>query len=236
MRTNAITILLLLLAVSGFGQAGQKLLRCKVVADSVSVAGINVVNLVNEKSAVTNGSGEFYMLAKEGDLLVLQSENFEYCRKLIEDADIKKEIVLIKMIPKAVALDEVVVRQKSVRDDLIKRHSDHRDFTPAERKLYTATTGPVDILVNAISGRTKTLKKELNVEMKERLLARVETLYEDNYYTETLKIPQDYIQGFQYYIIEDPGFVSALRAKNKTLMRFESVKLAEQYNKLIGTK
>jgi hypothetical protein len=45
------------------------------------------------------------------------------------------------------------------------------------------------------------------VEKKERLMYRLEYLFGDKYYVETLKIPQDYIRGFQYYCIEDIDFV-----------------------------
>jgi hypothetical protein len=235
MQNKFLATALMLLPFAIFGQSGE-LVRFRVVADSVSVAGINVVNLVNEKSAITDGAGNFTVLVKPDDLLVLQSSRFEYKRKLVDEDDFKNQPVIIKMIPKPVELDEVLVKKKSAPDDLIKRHTDHRDYTPAERKLYTATTGPVDILVNAISGRTKMLKKQLDVEMKERLLARLEIQYDDAFYTETLKIPAEYIKGFQHYVIEDAQFVSAMRAKNKTLMRLHISRLANTYNQLQAAK
>ena len=78
------------------------------------------------------------------------------------------------------------------------------------------------------------LKKEIIVEKKEQLLARIDVLFEDKYYTETLKIPSDYIKGFQYYAIEDVALANAVRDKNKTLIMFLIVKLAENYNKTIA--
>jgi hypothetical protein len=58
-------------------------------------------------------------------------------------------------------------------------------------------------------------------------------LYEDLYYINTLKIPQEYIKDFQYYLIEDPEFLAALNAKNRMLMLFLSSKLAVSYNKIV---
>jgi hypothetical protein len=78
------------------------------------------------------------------------------------------------------------------------------------------------------------LKKEIIVEKKEQLLARIDVLFEDKYYTETLRIPLDYIKGFQYYCVEDVAFANALRAKNKTLTMYLIVKLAENYNEIIA--
>lgn len=162
--------------------------------------------------------------------------NFEYKRKIIEAEDLTQPVVTIRMIPKPNQLDEVVVIKRSAPDDLIMVHKDHKKFTPAERKLYTARSGPVDIIVNALSGRTLLLKKELQIEFKERLLARVKTQYEDDFYIQTLKLPAAHIEGFQYFIIDDAEFVSALKAKNKTMMRFAIVRLASAYNEVIAAE
>jgi hypothetical protein len=137
------------------------------------------------------------------------------------------------MIPKPIELKEVVVTHKTKSDDLIQRHADHTKFTPAERRLYTATTGLLDPLLNLISGRTKQLHKQLDVEMKERLLARLETQFDDDYYTAKLKIPADYVRDFQYYMIEDDDFVFALKDRNRTRMQFEASRLALSYRILM---
>ncbi len=70
-----------------------------------------MVNLVNEKSAVTNEEGDFYILAKEDDLIVLSAPNFEYKRKIIAKEDLDSKIVTINLIPKATQLDEVEITE-----------------------------------------------------------------------------------------------------------------------------
>lgn len=113
-----------------------------------------------------------------------------------------------------------------------------KQYTPAERKLATASSAKLnpqglDPLINAISGRTKMLKKELEVEKKERLLAYIGALFDDEYYTQTLKIPANYIKGFQYYCVEEEEFAKSLRSKNKAMIKLLIVPLAEKYNKII---
>ena len=53
-----------------------------------------------------------------------------------------------------------------------------KHYTPAQRKLYTATSGggivPVDPILNWLSGRTAMLKKEVEVEKKETLMDKIE--------------------------------------------------------------
>ena len=78
------------------------------------------------------------------------------------------------------------------------------------------------------------LKKELEVEKKEHLLSIFGALFDDTYFTKTLKIPVDYIKGFQYYCIEDKNFGEVLKSKNKTKIEFLIVPLAVKYNETIS--
>ena len=230
---------LLLFSVQLFSQSnGEKLLRFKVISDSSSVEGINVINLVTEKTTVTASDGTFSIYAKQDDLLVLTAVNFEYKRKIIEEEDLKSDLIMIRMVSKVTQLDEVIVNQYPHMNprDLGIVPKNQKIYTPAERRLYSAQTGPVDIIANLISGRTKQLKKELEVSKKEQLLEKMEFLYEDKYYTETLKIAPEYIDGFQYYLIEDAEFVTALKDRNKTMTMFLASKLAVKYNQIIAEK
>jgi hypothetical protein len=111
-----------------------------------------------------------------------------------------------------------------------------KKYTPAERRLYTATSTPGDALLNMMSGRTAMLKKEIEVEKKYSLLAKIDALFEENYYTKTLKIPADYIKGFQFYCVEDEKLATALRSKNKTMTMFLIVPLAQKFNVLLARK
>lgn len=233
MKPNKILVLFVLLAATvAFGQnKAEQLLLGKVVADLADVEGINVVNLVNEKATVTDKNGAFSILAKADDLLVFSAVNLEYHRRLIEFEDFNKEVIIIRMIPQTTQLKEVVINEFSQinAEALGIIPAGQKKYTPAERKMFTAQSGPVDIVANLISGRKKMLKKELEVEKREILLSKVESLYGDEYYLETLTIPEDHIQGFQYYVIENRDFVSALHAKNKTLLLFLTSKLAVEY-------
>ena len=116
-------------------------------------------------------------------------------------------------------------------------------YTPAERKLKVATdldgkigfggAMSLDPLLNAISGRTAMLKKELAVEKKEKLLQKIEYLFKEKFFLENLKIPKDYLRGFWYYAVEDPKLVSALNTKNKIMARFIFSDLATKYLEIL---
>jgi hypothetical protein len=76
-------VVLFLMCQISFGQtAAEKLLHGKIRVDSAYISGINVLNLVNEKTAVTNGDGEFFFwlrpiskLKKNNAYKIIQDEN-----------------------------------------------------------------------------------------------------------------------------------------------------------------
>ncbi len=220
---------------------GVKLFHGKIEVESEKVGGVTIINLVNEKTAISDSNGDFYILAKAEDLLVFSSVNLEYYRRIIDEEDLKPAILTIKMTPKITELKEVIVN-KNPEINAVSLGISPREikkYTPAERKLATASSmrlNPMgfDPLINLISGRTAMLKKELEVEKKERLLTKVGALFEDGYYTKTLKIPANYIKGFQYYCIEDEKFAEILKSKNKTKIEFLIVPLAKKYIEIIS--
>ncbi|MES2851991.1 MAG: hypothetical protein V4698_03695 [Bacteroidota bacterium] len=219
-----------------FAQADNvKELRGKIIADSVAVDRITIENVTTDKTAFSDVNGFFTIAVKEGDVLVFTAVNLEGLRMKIDKQDMLQEVITVKMIPKSIILKEVIVSESTITaESLGIIPYGQKKYTPAERKLYTATSGNgIDGLLNTISGRKAMLKKEIVIEKKEQLLARIEVLFEDKYYIENLKIPTDYIRGFQYYCIDDIAFANALRSKNKTMVMFLIVRLAENYNEII---
>ncbi|WP_396186329.1 hypothetical protein [Flavobacterium sp.] len=245
---NKILILLFIYQLTSAQSTVEKTLHGKISVASGNVEGVTIVNLVNEKSTISDSNGEFYILAKAQDLLVFSSVNLEYHRKIIEQEDLKSELIIIKMISKTTELKEVIVNNNpelnAVSLGISPKGIKHR--TPMERKLYTAGdfkpihllgilggSLAVDPILNAINGRTAMIKKEVEVEKKERLLAIIDALYKEDYFSTVLKIPTDYIKGFQYYCIEDKKFAAILISKNKVKIEFLLVPLAKKYNEII---
>ncbi len=206
----------------------EKLLQGIIAADDALLSGIDVVNLGNEKVTVTSSKGEFSILAKADDILVFSSKSLEMRRLLIDEDDLKSGTITVNMYPKINELNEVIVKKNPIEGVSI--IPGQKQYTPAERKLHTATSGLLDAPISWMSGRTAMLKKEVVVERKERLLDKIGILYEDKYYIETLKVPEIYIDDFQRYIIEDKEFTAALKVKNRTMMLFLISKLAVNYN------
>ncbi len=224
-----VVLLLFLGSFSMWSQdRSEKLLQGIIAADDAVLSGIEVINLGNEKVTLTNSKGEFSILAKADDILVFSSKSLEMRRLIIDEDDLKSGTITVTMYPKITELNEVIVKKSPIEGVSI--IPGQKQYTPAERKLHTATNGILDAPISWMSGRTAMLKKEVAVERKERLLDKVGILYDDKYYIETLKIPEIYIDDFQRYIIEDKEFTAALKVKNRTMMLFLVSKLAVNYN------
>ena len=223
--------LLLFITSISFSQT-EKVINGKVHCNKIGVPNILITNLVNEKSCVSDEFGNFAILAKPDDMLVLVAENYYYKRKILEIEDFNIDRIIINIEKKIEVLSEVFVTKKSTSSPFDTQYSGIKSYTPAERRLKSAQSGIIDGLLNTISGRTNQLKKQLAVERNEMLLEKIKYLYQDDYYIKKLKISQEQIAGFQYYVIYDFKLIAAVKAKNKTLINFRMIELAQDYNKL----
>jgi hypothetical protein len=243
-----IGFLFLVTISSAQGLATSKRLNGKVIADYNELEGIYIVNLKTERATLTERGGYFSITASLGDTLMLSAVQFKGLKVALKESDFAKELLFVKLETLVRSLDEVRINQykniNAVSLGIISPYTKH--YTPAERKLAVATgtdsqfgsntSFSIDPLLNWMSGRTAMLKKELAVEKKELLMDKINGWYEYNYYIQTLKIPQDYVKGFQYYIVQDTKFVEAMKSKNKTMATFIMNELAVNYLQLLKEK
>jgi hypothetical protein len=218
-------------------EKGAVACRGKVNADMTNLEGIYVINLNTENAAITDAKGFFTINAKVGDSLLLSSVQFKSVTKAITSEDLSS-LFFVTMHPIMNELKEVVVKRPSVSaESLGIIPYGQKKYTPAERKIFTATSGfGIDPLLNLFSGRTSMLKKELEVEKKEGYLVQLENLFDKNHYVNTLHIPSDYVKGFLYFAVENPKFTRVLKTKNRTSIEFLMSELAAQYNEIIALK
>lgn len=234
MRVNKIIaiVVFLFFVQIGFGQKNDvKLLAGKVQEQSSPVEGVNIINNATQATAVSDSDGNFSIAVREGDVLVFSAVNLDPVRIRVAPEHLINSSLVVKMTAKEVELKEVVVNENAniTAENLGIIPYGQKKYTPAERKVYTATSTSIDKLLNKISGRTAMLKKEVNVEKKEALFRKLEYLFEENYYTDRLKIPVDDIKGFQLFCVDDADFAVSLNTKNKTMSMFLITDLARKY-------
>ena len=227
-------------------QASRKVLKCKVTADSNDLDGIYIFNMNTQETTFTEKGGYFSLPVHVGDTLMLSSIQFKALKYGVKEDDLCKDLLFLKMTPLLRQIQEVqVVRYDNINAIALGIVSKNvKSYTPAERKLRTATgldaqiglntAITLDPLFNMLSGRTAMLQKELIVERKEIMLHKIETMFEKEYFTDKLKIPTEYVKGFEYYLVENNRFATAIGDKNKTLATFLMGEFAVSYLEIIA--
>ena len=246
--TNKIIIVLFL----GLSQIvlGQNTFNGKIIANTGEVEGVYVVNTRTEVMAVTNASGDFSIEAKVGDTLVFSSIQFKENRIVITEENFSDLNFTVKLNPVIHQLQEVIIKRydniNSVALGIVP--SGQKSYTQAERRLQTATglnatasagsmaggSVSVDPLLNFLSGRTAMLKKELAVEKKETFMRILENMFTIDHFVNRLKIPLEYVKGFEYYAVENDKFTVILNSKNKTSTEFLLGELAVKYKEILA--
>jgi hypothetical protein len=241
MRT-VIAVFFLLVITNGFAQETAEVkLNGKIIANSNDLEGIYVVNLKTEKSVITEKGGFFTIEANPGETLMFSSMQFKGIQICLEPIDFQKELFFVKMEQMITQLPEVIILRydniNAVSLGIVPPGMKH--YTPAERKYATASSGAMnpmglDPLFNLFSGRTAMLKKEIEVEKKEFYLQKLDDRFDKHHFVDILKIPVEYIKGFEYYIVENERFTTSLNSKNKTMTEFLMTQLATKYLEIIA--
>jgi hypothetical protein len=228
---------------STFSVLAQTEIKGKISVNGKVGEGVHILNLVSEKATISNESGHFSIIVSEDDMLVFSAVHLNYWRKSISKNDIKKGYIIIEMTIKEQKLDEVVLTgySKINAQDLGIIDYKPKSYTPAERRFRPAQLKTVDIvnfnsiifpldpLLYLVTGKTKQLKKELQVEIKEMRLEQLKELFEDYYFVNNLKIPTEYIVSFQYYVIHDEQAMQSMSMKDEIVLAFRMASLANNF-------
>lgn len=240
--------LIFLLAFCGFSQ-NKTTINGKIVSDATDIEGVLIKNISTNQETYSQRGGYFSIIGTQNDTLMFSAFNLKATMHIIKAKDFGKNLIFISMPLSRTELKELaIIDYKSINAvSLGIVPANQKTYTPAERKLhatgqfkwYSPLLIPVggmsvDGLINAISGRTNMLKKEVEVEKKELLQVKLANKYDLNYITNTLKIPENYAEGFIFYASDNQQFAEAMRVKNYTMATFILSELATKYRELQG--
>ncbi|WP_289665098.1 hypothetical protein [Flavobacterium panacagri] len=230
----------------------RSVLNGKIVSSVSNADGVYVINAQTEETVTSDASGSFSIMAKADDVLVFSSVTFKEKRIMVKQEDFSNINFTVTLNMVMYQLQEVVIK----RYDNINAESlgiipeGQKKYTAAERKLRTATAldatangggmvgGSIsaDPLLNFFSGRTAMLKKEAVVEKKEFFMKLLENMFSLEHFIERLKIPAEYVKGFEYYAVDNDKFTAVLNSKNKTSTEFLLGELAVKYKEIISSE
>jgi hypothetical protein len=80
------------------------------------------------------------------------------------------------------------------------------------------------------------LKKEVAVEKKETFMRLLENMFNLDHFVNRLKIPHEYVKGFEYYAVDNDQFTAILNSKNRTSTEFLLGELAVKYKEILAVE
>lgn len=222
----------------------DSIVKGKIIVETNDNDGVTIINLANKNSTISENGGYFKIKAKVNDTIMFSAIHLEARKIVITKKDFGPNLLFIKLKIHTKHIKEIMITNgdgiNAESLGLVKKGQ--KQYTPAERRLKTAsaldgqwglnTAFSIDPLFNWLSGRTKQLKKELEVERKEFLQEKIINNFERDYIIQILKIPDEYVDGYIFYVVEDQILVDAIKARNKTMVSFRLSFLAAEYLKL----
>lgn len=222
---------------------GQSIELSGKIESKTNSENIHVINKSAKVFTITDRAGRFRITAKLNDTLTFSSIQHKEKEVVVLKEHISSEAILVKLEEQINTLEEVVVGKvltgdllsdiKNVEGDppinfydvgipgytgkpatqSERRLSEAGEFKP--KMLLGALTGgiPLNPILNGISGRTKMLKKRVELEEREKLMRSIKArLSEDFFVSNPLK--DDLKMDFFYFCADDTDFIK--HCKNQT--------------------
>lgn len=232
MLKNRGYVLILFLAFSAFSSAQtffSKKIEGRVYSADGDVAATHVLNTTTKRATITDIDGFFSIQANLNDTLVFSAVQFKKKELIVTTEVLVQKLLNISLEESLTVLEEVIVTPYNLSGDITKDlqiirteqvvtaqtvglpNAYVRVPSKAERELFAATANPLmsfDPLINAITGRTKMLKKRLERNKLYSRTERIRAFYPDSIFRTELKIPENKIDDLLYFCEVDTTFQS----------------------------
>ncbi|WP_234859066.1 hypothetical protein [Aquimarina aquimarini] len=181
----------------------------------------------------------FEISASVGDSIVFSSVQYQTKTIIVAQNHLQEEINTIVLHPRVQKLEEVKVSTIELTGNIDRDigvveldpfvdnqvlglpFSDKPQPTVAERRIYTARSGILDLPINYLSGKLKKLKRIKALEDLDAVVQRGEITFNTTFFVDELRLPEDLITDFMYYCAKDEYFIDLLEnSKRLTLVEF----------------
>jgi hypothetical protein len=217
----------------------DSIIKGKIIVETNDNEGITIVNISNKTNTISGNDGYFKIKAKVNDTILFSAIHLDVIKHIIIEKDFGKDLLFIKMTPKSKTIEQILITSNTIitPESLGLVAKGQKRYTVAERRLHAGNSGiGIGTLVNLITGYTKELKKNVEIEKKEMLQEKILKQFNKEYFTKTLKIPESYINGFLFYACEDKSLVELFKGQDKMAQLFKLSDMATDYLKIIETQ
>ncbi len=228
MKNIPTLIFLLFTLTTVFAQNdGRDILRGAVLYRNVPVPNQNVINIDTENAVISNDAGEFAIRVKVGDQLAFSAVNYQLEVVEITEKILENERLVIEVNEKVTVLDEVVVTPEN-REKFLEAQNER--FTQVEYETDRSTEVENIAIsqqerglqhginfVNIFKALAKAGQNDDDAEKRPRLKMSdvLRQVYDDEFFVVDLKLPQDKIDDFLFYVDETHPEYSLLLKDNE---------------------
>lgn len=220
-------------------------IRGKIVTtENVDVDGINIINLTSKAGAISDEEGNFKIPVALNDSLSISAIHVEETIVVVGKEQLEDKKIVIHLSEKTNLLQAVTLRRAltgyiGTDTNIIPTKepitatslglplADLPKLSKAESLLFASSSGPVNMIIGAITGETKRLKErvkhEKTAEITESLIAR----FPITYYVDVLEIDQFKVYSFLFYCEQDPEYQSILNKDTMNIIQFLKRKSVE---------
>lgn len=205
----------------------------QVTLEGITVEAAHVTNLNSQGSTTTNKNGIFWLQVNVGDVLLVSHVSAKEKFVIIREELANEPLLSISLEEQRNELDEVIIEEQP--DITVQSvgiiQGEQKIPTANERRLDTAGdfkaihllsllggSLQVDPIINAITGRTKMLKRYIEIDKQ---IAVYESLYEYHAYfiKDRFNIDDTEIKRFFNELVDHPGIATLLKNDNEDQIR-----------------
>jgi hypothetical protein len=214
-------------------------------ADDIEIEGVNIFNISSNKGTITDANGSFTIAVAVNDTLSVSAIQIQTTRLIIRQEEITNKKISINLSEKMNQLSTVTLRRSltgylgsdaniiPIQEPITATsiglpNADLPQLSKTRRQLYAATSGPVDALLNMISGRTKMLKKHLEFNKTTALTLGLLEKFPESYFIDGLKIDKLKIYSFIFFCEDDPKYQTVMKQSTIEIIEFLEAK-SEEY-------
>ena len=228
MKTTKILLAFLLVLTISLvtGQDNERrLLMGKVIYQNIPVANEYVINTTSEKATITNDQGEFAIEVLLGDELAFTAVNYQYKLVSITQEILDNNRLVVSVNEKVTQLDEVVITPDDPESYLKVKNEEFKGFEyEIDRETEVENVAMSDLdrgmqdgvnFVNIFRAifKSKEITPEEGPKLKVSQVLR--QVYDDQFFVEDLKLPQDKIDAFLFYCDTKMPATTLLRKENE---------------------
>ncbi len=142
-------ILLLIYSINFYAQDRNTILFGKVISDSLAVENVHIINKTSKKGAVSNPKGDFEIVVKINDTLLISGIQFYLFEVKITQEVLEREYIEIDLLQKINTLDEVELNMHNLFGNLT---IDSKNFMDTLQKANSSALnfGNIDFSVPSI--------------------------------------------------------------------------------------